>query len=180
MGLTKLSGGPTQDEIMAVSLSKMEISPDDIVLDLGCGTGKVSVAAARLAKKVYAIDRRPEAIRFAQETAARSGIINIEFFCGEAIDFLNADLKFDCVFIGGSKQIDRILPVLAKKVKKTIVVNAVMVSTLATVIKTMQDLGIFKEAVLVQVSRSHQIGESVMFKPVDPVYVITGKGDTGC
>ena len=58
MGDTMPAGGPTQDEIMAVSLFKMGITANDTVLDLGCGTGKVSIAAAGRAKKVYAIDRR--------------------------------------------------------------------------------------------------------------------------
>jgi cobalt-precorrin-6B (C15)-methyltransferase len=58
----KLPGGPTQDEIMAVSLLKLGLCPTDTVLEIGCGTGKVSVAMAKRVKKVYALDRRPEAI----------------------------------------------------------------------------------------------------------------------
>ncbi len=79
-------------------------------------------------------------------------------------------------FVGGSQQIETILPVLAKKVRRVIVVNAVLVSTLATVTATMQRLGIFKEAIHVQVARSHLLGQSMMFKPIDPVYVIVGSG----
>lgn len=55
---TMPAGGPTHDEVMAISLFKMELRNGDTMLDLGCGTGKVSIAAARLAKKVYAVDRR--------------------------------------------------------------------------------------------------------------------------
>jgi len=176
MGDTKPAGGPTQDEIMAISLFKMGLSKKDIVLDLGCGTGKVSLALAQLAQKVYAVDRRPEAIRYAQEETHKAGITNIEFFSGEAIDFLDTDLTFDCAFVGGSKQIADVLPRLAQKVKRTIVVNAVLTSTLSTVVETMQRLGIFREVIHVQVSRSYGIGTSIMFKPIDPVYVIVGTG----
>ena len=42
----KLAGGPTQDEILAVSLFKLDLRNTDTVLEIGCGTGKVSVAAA--------------------------------------------------------------------------------------------------------------------------------------
>ena len=58
MGDIMPAGGPTQDEVMAISLFKMGLGPRDTVFDLGCGTGKVSIAAAGLAKKVYAVDRR--------------------------------------------------------------------------------------------------------------------------
>jgi len=176
MGEPKPAGGPTQDEIMAISLFKMCLDKKDTVLDIGCGTGKVSIALAQMVKKVYAIDRREEAIRYAQVQAQKAGITNIEFFCSDAMDFLDSDLTFDCVFIGGSKQIEDVLPIIAKKVKRTIVVNAVLVSTLSTVIETMQRLCIFKEVIHVQVSRSHTIKKNIMFRPIDPVYIIVGTG----
>jgi cobalt-precorrin-6B (C15)-methyltransferase len=179
MGNMKPAGGPTQDEIMAISLFKLGLSPEDCLLDLGCGTGKVSIAAAPLVKQVYAVDRRPEAIRYAREQADAAGITNIEFVCGEALNFLAADRTFDCAFIGGSSGITVVLPCVAKKVRRTIVVNAVLVRTVSTVVEIMQKLGIFREAIHVQVSRSHGIGGSVMFKPIDPVYIIVGSG-TAC
>lgn len=176
MGDIMPAGGPTQDEVMAISLFFLGIQPGDTVLDLGCGTGKISIAASRVAREVWAVDRRPEAVAYATGAAQSAGQTNIRFFTGEAADFLLSDRVFDCAFVGGSKGIETILPVLAKKVKRIIVVNAVLVSTLATVTKTMQELGIFKEAVHVQVSRSHLLGKSMMFKPVDPVYIIVGSG----
>ena len=176
MGQTKPAGGPTQDEIMAISLFKMGLQREDTVLDIGCGTGKISLAAAKVVTKVYAVDRRPEAIRYAQEQAEQAGITNIEFFCGEAMDFLKIDRTFDCAFLGGSQHIGEFLPVLSRKVKRTIVANAVMVSTLASVIDIMHQLGIFTEVIQVHVSRSYEIAGSIMFKPIDPVYIIVGKG----
>jgi cobalt-precorrin-6B (C15)-methyltransferase len=176
MGDTMPAGGPTQDEVMAISLYRMGLKPGDVVLDLGCGTGKVSIAMALFVQKVYAVDRRPEAIAYAKGAAEAAGVTNIEFFCGEASGFLKTAPVFDCAFVGGSRQIEMTLPVLAKKVRRVIVVNAVLVSTLATVMATMQHLGIFREAVHVQVARSHELGKSHMFKPVDPVYIIVGSG----
>ncbi len=170
------AGGPTQDEVMAISLFRMGLLPKDVVLDLGCGTGKVSIAMAPFVQNIYAVDRRPEAIAYAKNAAKASGRTNISFFSGEATGFLENSPVFDCAFVGGSQQIETILPVLSRKVRRVIVVNAVLVSTLATVISTMQHLGIFKEAIHVQVARSHPLGQSLMFKPIDPVYVIVGSG----
>jgi cobalt-precorrin-6B (C15)-methyltransferase len=48
----KLAGGPTQDEIMAVSLFKLGLISSDTVLEIGCGTGKVSVAVTVCKKSV--------------------------------------------------------------------------------------------------------------------------------
>jgi cobalt-precorrin-6B (C15)-methyltransferase len=176
MNGTKCAGGPTQDEIMAVSLFKLGLLPADTVLEIGCGTGKVSVAMADRVKKVYAVDRRPEAVLVATETARRAGASNIEFSCTNAMDFLKQDLVFDCAFLGGTKNLAEILPLLEKKVKRTIVINAVMVKTLEHAVVILKDLGIFTEVVQVQVSRSYDIADSIMFRPIDPVYIIVARG----
>ena len=131
---------------------------------------------SRACKKSICGHRRPEAIAYAKDAAEQAGRTNIEFYSGEAIDFLTTAPLADCAFVGGSQQIETILPVLSQKVRRVIVVNAVLVSTLATVTTTMQGLGIFREAVHVQVARSHELGKSLMFRPVDPVYIIVGSG----
>jgi len=172
----KLPGGPTQDEIMAVSLAKLGLRKTDTVLEIGCGTGKVSVALAQRSQKVYALDIRPEAVALATKTAREAGVHNIEFFTTEATEFIPRDQIYDCAFLGGTKNLLAILPSLAKKVRRTIVINAVLLSTLADAVNALQELGLFCEVVQVQVSRSHAIAGSVMFKPIDPVYIIVGRG----
>ena len=173
---SKLSGGPTQDEIMAVSLSKLDPRTTDTILEIGCGTGKVSAALAKMAGHVIAIDRRPEAIAVATRTARQARVSNIEFFCTEATDFLSNDRVFDCAFLGGTKNLAEILPVLAKKVRRTIVINIVMVSSLERAVTALKDLGIFTEVVQVQVSRSYNIAGSIMFRPIDPVFIVVARG----
>jgi 2-polyprenyl-3-methyl-5-hydroxy-6-metoxy-1,4-benzoquinol methylase len=51
------------------------------VADFGCGTGTLSVAIARWARQVWAIDQNPEALTQAKERAAREGRTNIRFLC---------------------------------------------------------------------------------------------------
>ncbi|OPY36679.1 MAG: putative cobalt-precorrin-6Y C(15)-methyltransferase (decarboxylating) [Methanoregula sp. PtaU1.Bin051] len=179
MSAEKIPGGPTQDEVLAIDLFKLGIRPGDVILDLGCGTGKVSIAAARAAHHVVAIDRRAEAIRFAKREAKRSAIDNIEFRTIEGAKFLGMDNRiFDCAFVGGSRGLSGFLPALSQRVRRTIVVNAVLLSTINTTVSLMQDLGIFREILHVQVSRSQDIGGSLMFRPIDPVYIIVGNGGT--
>jgi ArsR family transcriptional regulator len=51
------------------------------VADFGCGTGTLSVAIARWARHVWAIDQNSEALVQAKERAAREGLTNIHFLC---------------------------------------------------------------------------------------------------
>ncbi len=56
--LMELKGGPTQDEVMAVCLFKLRIAEGDVMEDIGCGTGKISIQTSDRCSRVYAVDRR--------------------------------------------------------------------------------------------------------------------------
>ncbi len=169
-----LRGGPTQDEVLAVSLFKAGLRKEDTFADLGCGTGKVSIAAARTCSKVHAVDVREEAIILAKQETQKAGVKNIDFHHCEAADFLKGDPTLDVAFLGGSKGLKETLEELDRLKVRTVVVNAVLIRTLEDAVSTMKRLGTFKEAVQVQVARSYQLAGSIMFKPIDPVFVIVG------
>lgn len=171
-----LKGGPTQDEVLAIALRKLALRPDDRVLDLGCGTGAVSIAMAATATEVVAIDRRPEAITFARSAAGEAGAANVSFLEAEAGDALPGLGVFDAAFVGGTRGIADLLPLLASRVRRGIVVNAVLVETLHQTIAAMESLGIYREAIHVQCARAVPLAGSVYFRPIDPVYVIVGEG----
>lgn len=58
----------------------------ETVLDLYCGTGTITLCLARRAGRAIGAEIVPPAIADARENAARNGIENAEFFCGDAAD----------------------------------------------------------------------------------------------
>jgi cobalt-precorrin-6B (C15)-methyltransferase len=170
-----LSGGPTQDEVAAVALWHLGIVPGCTVADVGCGTGKIAVAAARTAGRVIAIDRRPEAAAVARQSAAEAGAANIEVVCGEASAVLPAAGPLDAAFVGGSRDLEEVLGLLARTVRGRIVVDCVLLETLERAVKEMQRLGIFREAVSLQVARTRPLGTGLMFRPANPVWLVIGE-----
>lgn len=58
----------------------------EIVWDLYCGIGTISLNLAKKAGKVYGVEIVPQAIEDAKKNAEINGITNVEFYCGKAED----------------------------------------------------------------------------------------------
>ena len=66
------------------AIAQAEITKDDLVLDLYCGVGTITLAMAGAAGKVMGVEVIPQAVEDAKDNAKRNGIENAEFFCGDA------------------------------------------------------------------------------------------------
>ena len=60
------------------------ITKNDLVLDLYCGVGTITLCMAKAAKKVIGVEVVEQAVQDAWDNAKRNGIENAEFFCGDA------------------------------------------------------------------------------------------------
>ena len=65
-------------------IKSAEITKDDLVLDLYCGVGTITLCMAKAAKKVIGVEVVEQAVQDAWDNAKRNGIENAEFFCGDA------------------------------------------------------------------------------------------------
>ncbi|MBR3979405.1 MAG: 23S rRNA (uracil(1939)-C(5))-methyltransferase RlmD [Oscillospiraceae bacterium] len=75
---------PQAERLYQAAIAQGEITKDDLVLDLYCGVGTITLCMASHAKKVIGVEVVPEAIEDAKANAKRNGIDNAEFFCGDA------------------------------------------------------------------------------------------------
>ena len=66
------------------AISQAGITKDDLVLDLYCGVGTITLAMAKAAGKVIGVEVVEQAVEDAKENALRNSIENAEFFCGDA------------------------------------------------------------------------------------------------
>ncbi len=63
----------------------IKASPDDVVLDMGTGSGIQAITAAQTASRVLAIDINPDAVRYAKRNARLNGV-------GDAVSVIEGDL----------------------------------------------------------------------------------------
>ena len=66
------------------AIAQAQITKDDLVLDLYCGVGTITLAMAKAAGKVIGVEVVEQAILDARDNAKRNNIENAEFFCGDA------------------------------------------------------------------------------------------------
>ena len=74
------------ERLYAKAIEFASLTGQETVLDLYCGAGTITLALSDHAKKVLGAEIVPEAIDDARENAARNGVKNAEFFCGDASD----------------------------------------------------------------------------------------------
>src|ERR1700724_2319318 len=82
---------PTTEEAVKAMLKLADVKKTDIVYDLGCGDGRIVIAAAKeYGAHGVGIDINPERIQEAQENAKKAGVKNLVRF--EENDLFDADI----------------------------------------------------------------------------------------
>ena len=71
------------EKLYNIGIEEAKISKNDIVFDLYCGIGTISIFMAKYAKKVYGIEIVEEAVKDAKENAKINKIENTEFIAGD-------------------------------------------------------------------------------------------------
>jgi precorrin-6Y C5,15-methyltransferase (decarboxylating) len=171
----------TKSEVRSVVLSKLRLRENDIVYDIGAGTGSVSVEAALLARcgHVYAFEREAEGCRLIRENASKLCASNITVIEGNVPEALAGLPAPDAAFIGGSggnlEAIAEYLLGINPKIR--IVVSAVALETLAQTVTLFTKLPLMnKEVVQISVSRAKLLGAYHLMLAQNPVFIFSGEG----
>ena len=171
----------TKEEVRALSLSKLKLTDNSIVFDIGCGTGSVTVECGIILKNgfVYSVDRNREAVNLTNKNIKKFNIYNAKVFEDDAIHFLKStNIIPTRVFIGGSgNKINEILNIIYNKCDNVrIVVNCITIESLYETIKFLNDIGYINiECVSVSVSKNKKAGSKNMMIAQNMVYIITGE-----
>ena len=181
-GFTRGDVPMTKEEVRTISLAKLGLMKDSICYDVGAGTGSVSVEMALRAEngRVYAIEKKTEALELLEKNAGKFRCGNLLVVPGEAPDAL-FDLPAPThAFVGGSAgKLTGILETLIQKNPAVrIVINCITLETLNEALTALRTLCEDEpEVVQVNVSRARKVGHSHMMMGENPIYIITRKGD---
>jgi cobalt-precorrin-6B (C15)-methyltransferase len=172
--------GPTKEEIRVLTISKARLKEGAYVVDVGCGTGGLTVEAALqvgIKGKVFAIDEDAEAIRLTTSNVEKFDAQDIvKVIHGKAPEALSDLPKVDAIIIGGSKSLKDVIQVAHEQLKEhgRIVVNAILLETGYTALYEIKKSG-FKEIDVTQifVAKGKDIDHGTMMLARNPITIIS-------
>ncbi len=133
------------DKLYNKALDYADIKNDDIVYDLYCGVGTISLLAAQKAKEVHGIEVVEESVKSAEENKEENNIENAEFHLGSVEDLFpklyNKGVKADVVILDPPRKgcEESVLKTIKDMNPDKIVYISCNPSTLARDLKILQD-----------------------------------------
>lgn len=79
------------EQLYKITRDFAELTGNEIVYDLYCGTGSIGIFVSKKAKKIIGVEMIAAAIEDAKENAALNNLNDASFFAGDVIDICNDD-----------------------------------------------------------------------------------------
>jgi cyclopropane fatty-acyl-phospholipid synthase-like methyltransferase len=109
---------PSPDEVIDTMLRLARVTSDDVVFDLGCGDGRIVIAAARkFGARGVGIDIEPERIREAIEAAKATGVAGRTRFLEQDLHHANVSEATVVTLYLFTQEIEKLKPRLLEQLK---------------------------------------------------------------
>src|ERR1700677_4498743 len=92
----------SQPYVVAVMLEYLHLTPTDIVLEVGTGSGYVTALLAELAAQVFSIERHFALAASARDVIAALGYSNVRIFTGDGTLGLPDQAPFDRILVSAA------------------------------------------------------------------------------
>lgn len=171
----------TKREIRILTLVNAQIRAEDLIVDVGAGTGSISIEAAKLAigGHVYAVEKEPAAVKLIQQNAEKFNVKNLTVIEATAPECFENIPPLDVAIIGGTGGwLMEILNAVDEKLKigGRIVLNFITVQSLASCLGWLKVHSNYSyDAIQVQINRLQNVGFKDMTKALNPVHIVTAK-----
>lgn len=171
----------TKSEIRSVVMSRLALKPGQTFVDVGAGTGSVTVEAAlSLWKgKVFAIERNADAVDLIRQNCRKFHVGNVAIIHGTAPEALEKIEAPHAAFIGGSgRNIEEIVKTLcAMNPHIKIVITAIAIESLYDAVNALSSAGMDPEICQISAARSKKAGSLHMMTGQNPIFVISAGGE---
>lgn len=170
----------TKEEIRAISIDKLQLKGKNNFLDIGSGTGSISVQSALSFPNINitSIDNSKKAIEITQRNILKFEVNNINLIYGTAPQNVPKRL-YDAIFIGGSgSNLSEIIHFSIQHLtaKGRLVMNFILLENAIKAFhilnkKHLKDI----EMIEARISKIKSLGPGHFLKPNNPTLIISGK-----
>ena len=177
---SRSKAGLTREEVRSIITSKARIKGTERVLDVGTGSGSVSIEFARLGCDVTAVEKDEENFEIARENIEKFGLadkIRLIFGEMEHINLSDTDNNsFDVVFFGGTDNLEKSFENVFKHLKTggRVIIAAVRLETVVEAITVLKNRGINPEVLNICLNRGKDLGGKTALAPSYPIFLIYG------
>lgn len=159
--------------VRILTIGHMEIMPGDRFLDIGAGTGSISIEASLQGAKVTAIERKGQGVELISKNASKFKA-EIDIIEGEAKDVF-PDKMFNKVFVGGSRgQLLDVFNYLETHLEKGGILcgNFIMLKNLEEFTKLLKEYNYENiETHMLQASSVDRLG---LLRGENPIFIVRG------
>ena len=170
----------TKEEVRVIQISKARLRPGQLVYDVGCGSGSISVEAAiqvESSGKVLAIDYDKNAIELTKKNIEKFELSNVSLIYGNAKEKITELEPADAIFVGGTGQdTAEIVELCQDKLKAggRIVIGTILIETLYAVLQILDKLQFDSvDITQVTISKSRKTSTGTMMLARNPVTIIS-------
>ena len=170
----------TKEEIRAIQISKARLSPGQTVLDIGCGSGAITVEAGLQVEsdgQVTGVDLDPNAIELTNRNLKKFGVENVTLILGNAKEKISELPEANAIFIGGTGgDTQEIVQLCEDKLKPggRIVIGVILIETLYAVLQTIEKLKFDSiDITQITIGKSRKTSTGTMMLARNPVTVIS-------
>ena len=169
----------TKEEIRSIIISKLRLKEGCLSIDIGCGSGSISVELAIQTKaSVYAIDIDKNAIDLTEHNLLKFGLQNrVKILQGWAQDILPDLPIVDAIVIGGTTgDTEKIIKLAIDRLNHggRLVVTSILIETIYRTLKAMDDSNLLDvDITQVTVAKSKKTISGTMMISRNPVIIFS-------
>ena len=167
----------TKEDIRALVVSKLRLKEKSSAIDVGCGSGSITVEMCLQTKgKIYAIDFDEKAVELTRKNLQKFDV-RAEVIFSKAQDVLTLLPQVDAILIGGtSGEVERIVNLAVDRLNKggRIVIDTVLIETMYRALTAINQANL-EEVDVTQaiIAKARKVATGTMMSARNPIIIIS-------
>jgi cobalt-precorrin-6B (C15)-methyltransferase len=168
----------TKEEVRALVMSKLRLKEDFSVIDVGCGSGSITVELCLQmpSGKVYAIDFDEKATELTRQNLKKFGV-EAEIILAKAQDILPSLPKVDAVIVGGTwGDTKGVIEASIARLKGggRILIDTILIETMFAAIATINESNLIDvDITQVTIAKGRKVTTGTMMTARNPIIMIS-------